>query len=384
MKSNIPLIELNHEDLGLFNGSLNDEDNNSELYLNDIKIKKIKTKLIIISLIILIIIIISIIIIVLYQKSRKKKDSNNSIKDNRIPAIFDVDEGGDDMISYIIANNSKKYNILGITTISPIHTVDNVTNIWLRFLKYMNFDNKVYKGEDQPLKRITEKSEFFHDYQIEFPLTNKTEENINAIDFMINTIKNYKQKITLFLLAPLTNFAKAFLKDKTIINNVKEIIIMGGTKSDGNILYNRKAEYNIYMDADAANIVLNCGIKIKVMGTDVTNKIEFTDEIYENYLKYNTNSSLLAYNVMKGTFLTWGDNFLHDPVTVLYHLNNNIIKLKEYYAFVNTTNPDVYGTDYGTIIFIEPNDEFKANIEYSESINIDLYWETLNKLVQKY
>ena len=201
---------------------------------------------------------------------------------------------------------------------------------------------------------------------------------------MIDTIKNYKQKITLFLLAPLTNFAKAFLKDKTIINNVKEIIIMGGTKSDGNILYNRKAEYNIYMDADAANIVFNCGIKIKVMGTDVTNKIEFTDEIYENYLKYNTNSSLLAYNVMKGTFLTWGDNFLHDPVTVLYHLNNNIIKLKEYYAFVNTTNPDVYGTDYGTIIFIEPNDEFKANIEYSESINIDLYWETLNKLVQKY
>ena len=384
MKSNIPLIELNNEDLGLFNGSLNDEDNNSELYLNDIKIKKIKTKLIIISLIILIIIIISIIIIVFHQKSRKKKGSNNNIKDNRIPAIFDVDEGGDDMISYIIANNSKKYNILGITTISPIHTVENVTNIWLRFLKYMNFDNKVYKGEDQPLKRITEKSEFFHDYQIEFPLTNKTEEKINAIDFMIDTIKNYKQKITLFLLAPLTNFAKAFLKDKTIINNVKEIIIMGGTKSDGNILYNRKAEYNIYMDADAANIVFNCGIKIKVMGTDVTNKIEFTDEIYENYLKYNTNSSLLAYNVMKGTFLTWGDNFLHDPVTVLYHLNNNIIKLKEYYAFVNTTNPDVYGTDYGTITFIEPNDEFKANIEYSESINIDLYWETLNKLVQKY
>ena len=384
MKSNIPLIELNNEDLGLFNGSLNDEDNNSELYLNDIKIKKIKTKLIIISLIILIIIIISIIIIVFHQKSRKKKGSNNNIKDNRIPAIFDVDEGGDDMISYIIANNSKKYNILGITTISPIHTVENVTNIWLKFLKYMNFDNKVYKGEDQPLKRITEKSEFFHDYQIEFPLTNKTEEKINAIDFMIDTIKNYKQKITLFLLAPLTNFAKAFLKDKTIINNVKEIIIMGGTKSDGNILYNRKAEYNIYMDADAANIVFNCGIKIKVMGTDVTNKIEFTDEIYENYLKYNTNSSLLAYNVMKGTFLTWGDNFLHDPVTVLYHLNNNIIKLKEYYAFVNTTNPDVYGTDYGTITFIEPNDEFKANIEYSESINIDLYWETLNKLVQKY
>ena len=55
---------------------------------------------------------------------------------------------------------------------------------------------------------------------------------------------------------------------------------MGGTKGDGNIKYNVKAEYNIYMDVDTANIVFNCGIKIKVIGNDVTHKIEFTDEIY--------------------------------------------------------------------------------------------------------
>ena len=375
MKTNTPLIELNNEDTGIIQCSINDEDYNPDLQLNEIKIKKLKTKLIIISLILLIIIIISIIIIIIINKKSKN---------NRIPVIFDVDEGGDDMISYIIANNSKIYNILGITTISPTHNVENVTNIWLRFLKYMNFDNKVYKGEDQPLNRITEKSEFFHDYQLEFPLTDKIEEKINAVDFMVDTIKNYKQKITLFLLAPLTNFAKAFQKDKTIIKNIKEIIIMGGTKSEGNILYNKKAEYNIYMDADAANIVFNCGIKIKVMGIDVTHKVEFTDEIYENYLKFNTSSSLLAYSVMKGTFLTWGDNFLHDPITVLYHLNKKIIKLKEYHSYINTTNPDVYGTDYGTIMFIEPNETFKANIEYSEEIDLDLYWKTLNELVQKY
>ena len=329
-------------------------------------------KLIIISIIIIIIIIFTFILIFRILKKEK------------IPIIIDVDEGGDDMITYIIANNSKKYEILGITTFSPSYYVDDVVNIWLRFFEYMNFDNKVYKGENHPLNRTTQQTNFSHNYGIEFPLTNKTVENKTAIDFMIETIKNYKKKITLFLLGPLTNFAKAYQKDKTIINNIKEIIIMGGTKKDGNIKYNSKAEYNIYMDADAANIVFNCGIKIKVIGTDVTHKIEFTDEIYEKYKKMNTKSSMLTYYVMKGTFETWGDNYLHDPATILYHLNNKIINLKDYFCVVNTTNPDVNGTNYGSMIFNQPNNENKANIQYSESIDINLYWDSLEKYVKEY
>ena len=65
---------------------------------------------------------------------------------------------------------------------------------------------------------------------------------------------------------------------------------------------------------------------------------------------------------------------------ILYHLNNNSIKLKEYYADVNTTN----GTDYGSISFFEPNKEIKANIKYSESIVLDLYWKILDVYIKKY
>ena len=288
------------------------------------------------------------------------------------------------MIAYTIANNSKKYQILGITTVSPGYNVDDVTNIWLRFLKYMNFDAKVYKGENCPLLRNVTPIEFYHDYVIDFPSTTKTAENKSAVDFMIETIKNNKKKVTLFLLAPLTNFAKAYKKDNTIVNNIKEIIIMGGTKNQGNVHYNPKAEYNFYMDADAANIVLNCGIKVKILGTDVTYKIEFTDEIYEKFKKIDTKSSILAYNLMKGTFNTWGDNYLHDPITFIYHLNNKIITLKDYYSYVNTTNPDVNGTNYGTMIFKEPTNENKANNEYSESIDLDLFWNTFVKYIKEY
>ena len=86
---------------------------------------------------------------------------------------------------------------------------------------------------------------------------------------------------------------------------------------------------------------------------------------------------------MKGTFVTWNDNYVHDPVTVIYYLNHDTIQLKEYYSYVDTNNPDVNGTDYGTMNFIEPNNENKSNIYYSESINLEAYWNMFYSLVSK-
>ena len=122
------------------------------------------------------------------------KEIEEYAKEEKIPIIFDVDEGGDDMIAFELAYISQKFDILGITTVTPDHIIDDVTNVWLKFLEYMKFDAKVYKGEDHPLVRNTTQKEFFHDYQIEFPSTNKTAENISGVDFMINAIKILKKK----------------------------------------------------------------------------------------------------------------------------------------------------------------------------------------------
>ena len=249
MENDFPLIEVNEEAaIGNF-PSINEVfDSDFKTEQKNLKINK-KLKILMLFLVSLLLVI-SFILLLKFVILKKDNDKD----DSKIPVIIDVDEGGEDMIAYIVANNSRKYNILGITTISPKHYVEDVANIWLRFLEYMNFDAKVYKGENQPLYRKTEAQEFFHEYQIDFPLTNKTIEEQSATDFMVNTIKNYKKKVTLFLLGPKTNFAKALLKDKSIINNIEEIFIMGGTRNDGNIKYNRKAEYNIYMGADAKQI----------------------------------------------------------------------------------------------------------------------------------
>ena len=295
-------------------------------------------------------VIIAFILILLFIILKINDDDED---DNRIPVIFDVDEGGDDMVAYIVANNSKRYNILGVTTVSSYYYVEDVGNIWLRFFEHMNFDNKVYLGEDHPLVRKTDKLPFAHYYGFEMPNTTKKYETKGGVDFLYETIKNHKKKVTIFSLGPLTNLGKLFQRDKTIINNIKEIIIMGGAKDGGNVKQNPKAEYNVYNDAEAAEIVFNCGIQVKVIGEEI--KMDFDDDFYQELLDIGTKSSIFTYNAIKGTFETWNNNYVYDPITVLYHLNNDIVNLKDYYSEVNTTNPDINGTDYGTMYFFEPN-----------------------------
>ena len=292
---------------------------------------------------------------------------------NRIPIILDVDEGGDDMIAY---------DILGITTVSGNYYVEDVGKIWLRFLEYMNYDNKVYLGENHPLVRQTEQFTFSHNYGFELPNTTKTLETKNAVDFLYDTIKNSKKKITLFGLGPLTNIAKIIQRDSSIIDNIEEIIIMGGAKKEGNIKESPKAEYNIYMDAEAAEIVFNCGLTIKTFGLET--KMDFDDAFYQKLLDMNTRSSIFTYYAVKGTFITWNDNNVYDPMTILYHLDNSVFELNDYYVEVNTTNPDTDGTEYGTMYFYETNGNPKPNVKYSDKFYLDKCYEVFESYLKLY
>ena len=344
------------------------------------KIAIILIAIIIFAIIIAFIFILLFVILKIHKKDkiRTRIESSN----NRIPIIMDVDEGGDDMIAYVVANNSKKYDILGITTVCANYYVEDVGKIWLRFLEYMNYDNKVYLGENHPLVRQTEQFTFSHNYGFELPNTTKTLETKNGVDFLYDTIKNSKKKITLFGLGPLTNIAKIIQRDSSIIDNIEEIIIMGGAKKEGNIKESPKAEYNIYMDAEAAEIVFNCGLTIKTFGLET--KMDFDDAFYQKLLDMNTRSSIFTYYAVKGTFITWNDNNVYDPMTILYHLDNSVFELNDYYVEVNTTNPDIDGTEYGTIYFYETNGNPKPNVKYSDKFYLDKCYEVFESYLKLY
>ena len=372
-------VQLELIETSAFNNAGNNQ--NSEIQSNK-GCSRLKIIIIVSSILVVVIVFIFILLFVILKinKDDEKEEPgvNGGEEDNRIPIIMDVDEGGDDMIAYIIANNSKKYNILGITTMSCSYYVDDVGKIWLRFLEHMNFDNKVYLGENHSLVKPSVPIAFDHNYGFDLPETNKTLEEKGGVDFMYDTIKNYKKKVTIFALGPLTNIGKLIQKDNTIINNIQEIIIMGGAKYEGNAGKDNKAEWNIYNDAEAADIVFNCGIQIKVFGQEI--KMDFNETFFQKLFEINTRSSIFTYHVTRGTFATWGNNWVYDPVTFLNHLHNDVVELKDYYTEVNTTVPD----DYGTMYFLEPNEQKKANIKYAEDFNLDNCYNHLEYYLRMY
>ena len=135
---------------------------------------------------------------------------------------------------------------------------------------------------------------------------------------------------------PLTNIALAIKKEPLIKNNIKKIVFMGGVgMSLGNIT--PAAEFNIYVDPHAADIVLNSGIPLIMMGLDVTHKVMVNDEIIDDFKKNGNKSSLFFADLMKyyskfhRQLYEINESPLHDPCVIAYLIDPSLFQGK----FVN-------------------------------------------------
>ncbi|MFR6055756.1 MAG: nucleoside hydrolase [Eubacteriales bacterium] len=93
----------------------------------------------------------------------------------------------------------------------------------------------------------------------------------SAVEFLLETVKKYPNEIVLVGIGPLTNIARAILKDRAAMEKVKKIIIMGGN------YFHSKLEWNILSDSAAAKIVFESGLPLFCVGTDVTEKVKLNN-----------------------------------------------------------------------------------------------------------
>ena len=199
--------------------------------------------------------------------------------------IIDCDPGIDDSLAILLAVNSPELEILGITTCSGNVEAKMGAKNALKTLQICSSLNiPVYKGEDKPLKRalVTAQDthgedgigENFYEDVAEYKIKE------NGVDFIIDTLKNNKD-VSIIALGPLTNIAKAIMKDKKAFDNLDEFVSMGGAfRIHGNC--SPVAEFNYWVDPHAADYVYkNLPKKIHMIGLDVTRKIVLTPNIIE-------------------------------------------------------------------------------------------------------
>ena len=216
--------------------------------------------------------------------------------------IIDTDPGTDDAVAILIAlAHFTDQEILGITTVAGNVGVKVGTKNALRILEHAGRnDIKVYEGESEPLERDLLTAEWVHGTDglggVPFPEPSKKEEQIDAVSFLKDSILNSEEKVTICVLGPMTNIGKALLEKPEIVENIEQIVFMGGSATGGNTT--PAAEFNILVDPEAADVVLHCGAKLVMMGLDVTHQAISTSERIQNISDTKTKTSELLVGLM--------------------------------------------------------------------------------------
>lgn len=191
--------------------------------------------------------------------------------------IIDTDPGQDDAVAILLALASPEIEILGITAVAgnvPLPLTERNARIICELAR--RTDVKIFAGCERPLARPLVTAEHVHGKTgldgIPLPDPTMALQPQHAVDFIIETLRREPSgTVTLCPLGPLTNIATAFQRAPDIIARVKEVVLMGGAYFEvGNIT--PAAEFNIYVDPEAAAVVFAAGAPLVVMPLDVTHK----------------------------------------------------------------------------------------------------------------
>ncbi len=260
--------------------------------------------------------------------------------------IIDCDPGHDDAMAILLAGAQKDLDILGITTVAGNSPVENTTRNALIITQIAELDIPVYKGMDRPMVR----EPYFAGGEVvhgksglegpKLPPLEKEAEKEHAVDFIIETVKANKGDITLVPTGPLTNIGMAFRKAPEIIPWVREISLMGGAINEGNVT--PSAEFNIFFDPEAADIVFSSGIPTFIAPLELTHQALVGPKELDRIRDLGSSISRLVVDLLefysqfhKRRYHMEGAP-LHDPCAVLYLIRPDLIEVKKMFVQIET------------------------------------------------
>lgn len=207
------------------------------------------------------------------------------MSEGKLKLIIDTDPGHDDAMAILMLLPSEKIDILAITTVAGNSSVKNTTRNACYILNLVKRNNiPVYSGAAKPLVRDLIQADVHGASGLDgstSQMTKKLELTNDAPKQLVRLIKQNPGAVTILALGPLTNIATALELDPSIIKKIKNLVIMGGAINvPGN--KSRVAEFNFFVDPEAAKIVLNSNLKIILVPLDACNEILMTkDDIGE-------------------------------------------------------------------------------------------------------
>ena len=303
------------------------------------------------------------------------------------PIILDCDPGHDDAMAMILAAYNPAIELLGITTVSGNGIINKVTENALRVCALAKINVPVAQGAEASLLGAVEAASDIHGETAldgaPLPAPTFALTPGHGVDLIAKLVREHSEKVTLVATGPLTNIALFLKMYPELHNRIEAIVFMGGSASRGN--RTPYAEFNIWMDPEACDVVLKSGLPLTMIGLDVTHQALITKEIFARLDGLNTEVSKTLSGLMRFFAQTYNDVFempdppLHDPIAVAVLIDASITKNRFVNVEVELNGEHTRGA---TVVDIYARTGGKANVNVALELDFDKFWKVMLDAVE--
>ena len=304
------------------------------------------------------------------------------------PVLMDCDPGHDDAIALVMAHRSPDIDLVGVTTVCGNATLERTTTNARRILEFIGAtETPIAAGCVEPLARPlvlgTADGPSGLDGTPDLPEASMPVHALHAVDFIAQVLQAADGPVTLVPTGPLTNIGLFLLKYPHLKDRIERIVLMGGAfyrRSE----YITPTEFNIFCDPEAANIVVNSGIDVTMVGLDVTMHVLVEEPQFAELRKIGTPLGkvvldwLAFYEKLHRGIMGVG-GALHDPLALAVVIDPSLIETRPAHIAIDLTGTHTFGATVADFWNERGED---ANVKVATGVDADRFFDLLYELLR--
>ena len=269
--------------------------------------------------------------------------------------IIDTDPGADDVVALLLAMASpEELKIRAITTVAGNVRLEKTSRNARLAREWAGREEiPVYAGAGRPMVRTPIYAANVHGEEgltgVQVHEPKKPLAQGNAVQYLIDTLSAAEpHSITVAMLGPQTNLALALIQKPEIVNGIKEVVVMGGAHFNGGNI-TPAAEFNLFADPHAAEVVLASGVKLTYLPLDVTHKVLTSDARLKQLAAVNNNASKLVVDILNAYIKFDMDNYgmpggpVHDASVIAYLLKPELFSGRRIHMTIDSREGPSFG-----------------------------------------
>ncbi len=309
---------------------------------------------------------------------------------SRRRVVLDCDPGHDDAMAILLAAASPDIDLRAITTVAGNQTVDKTTLNARRVCSVAGIRGvPIAAGRDRPLRRERMVAAEIHGASgldgVDWDEPSVRTDARDAVDLIVAEATATNEPLTIIAVGPLTNVAAALQQEPAIAGRLDRIALMGGAIGLGN--WTPAAEFNIYADPEAADVVLRSGVPITMAPLEVTHRALANDSVIERIRTLDTPVARMSVALLRYFAETYERVFgfaapaVHDPCAVAAVIDPSIVATRSMNVTVELESDLTLGR---TVCDVYGTTGREPNVDVGTDLDVERFWDLMIEAIASY